>query len=138
MYLLFRNFNSIKVRLKLPSDSLPKRQESYFNSIKVRLKLVWPRTFITTLIFQFHKGTIKTCAVLVRLVASRLYFNSIKVRLKQRIFMKLDLNQIYFNSIKVRLKPKPVILKYEIEEFQFHKGTIKTVNPESSKVISVY
>ncbi len=40
--------------------------------------------------------------------------------------MKLDLNQIYFNSIKVRLKPKPVILKYEIEEFQFHKGTIKT------------
>ena len=60
MYLLFRNFNSIKVRLKLPSDSLPKRQESYFNSIKVRLKpyLLADNQFI--LEFQFHKGTIKT------------------------------------------------------------------------------
>ena len=32
----------------------------HFNSIKVRLKLVLPILFKHLLIFQFHKGTIKT------------------------------------------------------------------------------
>ena len=55
------------------------------------------------LIFQFHKGTIKT----LRQTPSQeslLYFNSIKVRLK------LDINPQVNQALS----------------FQFHKGTIKT------------
>ena len=33
----------------------------------------------------------------------------------------------YFNSIKVRLKPPVAIREITDAEFQFHKGTIKTV-----------
>ena len=77
---------------------------SYFNSIKVRLKLTNCFQGIDpTLLFQFHKGTIKT--VLFHLAALMcLDFNSIKVRLKQIIYYFYVLGCI----------------------FQFHKGTIKT------------
>ena len=36
------------------------------------------------------------------------------------------LSMLYFNSIKVRLKPKFDGYNYVDNEFQFHKGTIKT------------
>ena len=77
---------------------------SYFNSIKVRLKLTNCFQGIDpTLLFQFHKGTIKT--VLFHLAALMcLDFNSIKVRLKQ---LASEFQKIKF-------------------AFQFHKGTIKT------------
>ena len=56
------------------------------------------------LVFQFHKGTIKTERDRLRVIPEE-DFNSIKVRLKQRA----DSN---FRPVKL---------------FQFHKGTIKTL-----------
>ena len=41
-------------------------------------------TFVFTLVFQFHKGTIKTPHALRHTFATR-YFNSIKVQLKLTI-----------------------------------------------------
>ena len=52
-----------------------------FNSIKVRLKLDINPQVNQNLIFQFHKGTIKT--LLMLFLSLRINnFNSIKVRLK--------------------------------------------------------
>ena len=58
--------------------------------------------------FQFHKGTIKTCA-----------------------FPQSCYREIHFNSIKVRLK---LLLGDDLAGlvlFQFHKGTIKTFTPSA-------
>ena len=95
-------FNSIKVRLK-QSSLMAILSISHFNSIKVRLKLsVWIVSTLICLLFQFHKGTIKT----VSRIGHGLKFpdfNSIKVRLK--LWMRpAHPVQFYFNSIKVRLK----------------------------------
>ena len=55
------------------------------------------------------------------------YFNSIKVRLKLNIEKAHVTKRQYFNSIKVRLKlSSEKICNYE-HQFQFHKGTIKTL-----------
>ena len=118
------NFNSIKVRLKRPRFAFQESSCDDFNSIKVRLKRLQGNTFVSKLnfnsikvrlkltlahhkplclIFQFHKGTIKT--LLPRLAT---------------------LVEIDFNSIKVRLKPSRPPLLPAILLFQFHKGTIKT------------
>ena len=101
---LFQNFNSIKVRLKLPQTEKLHQKISNFNSIKVRLKLL----------LQTEERRLLTD------------FNSIKVRLK--LIMRVANGVITdFNSIKVRLK-----LAYRVDKrhslflFQFHKGTIKT------------
>ena len=76
-------------------------------------------------IFQFHKGTIRT-HVLGFYVRFGSNFNSIKVQLEPN---NADDDQLYvgnFNSIKVQLElPKSSILPF-FEEFQFHKGTIRT------------
>ena len=55
------DFNSIKVRLKLQGSSRGLSVHPNFNSIKVRLKLwrFWRQTK-NGILFQFHKGTIKT------------------------------------------------------------------------------
>ena len=54
-------FNSIKVQLKLGTDTMLDTQYPYFNSIKVQLKqTVGILSNYTSLKFQFHKGTIKT------------------------------------------------------------------------------
>ena len=55
------------------------------------------------MLFQFHKGTIKTLDGNMS-----------------------DRQSINFNSIKVQLKPVREILKEHLTPFQFHKGTIKT------------
>ena len=57
-----RNFNSIKVRLKLSLFRVLFRWSwQNFNSIKVRLKPPWNYSkLFAVLLFQFHKGTIKT------------------------------------------------------------------------------
>ena len=75
-----------------------------FNSIKVQLeqKLLFI-IFLFALIFQFHKGTIRTGYRYCR-AAKLLNFNSIKVQLEHILLSKL--------KIMVR--------------FQFHKGTIRT------------
>ena len=59
---------------------------------------------VNTLLFQFHKGTIRTFVLVVLLqILSR------------------------FNSIKVRLEPEALDkVQYEKVAFQFHKGTIRT------------
>ena len=81
------------------------RLKRYFNSIKVRLKLNNPSAYnIDSLLFQFHKGTIKTQRHEIKQMQQS-DFNSIKVRLK------LSVEPIYNGKRKV---------------FQFHKGTIKT------------
>ena len=106
---------------------LSMRWVRYFNSIKVRLKRKFPkRDKFGTIIFQFHKGTIKTSEAkrmanyvykfqfhkgtikTQQPVVSDLqgqYFNSIKVRLKLATELRKQLKvTINFNSIKVRLK----------------------------------
>ena len=119
----------------------------YFNSIKVRLKHNLACSFVRPLLFQFHKGTIKTlllplCSSLstnfnsikVRLklqggtmgAPSPRHFNSIKVRLKRNNQGNINVDFNNFNSIKVRLKHNNYIKATVLTPFQFHKGTIKT------------
>ena len=99
-----RSFNSIKVRLKLCLVCYLSFPPSRFNSIKVRLKLtVLLIVLRLCLLFQFHKGTIKTKEFLKKIG----YLES-------------------FNSIKVRLKLCKDGWKNVENPFQFHKGTIKT------------
>ena len=46
---------------------------------------------------------------------------------------------IYFNSIKVQLKQQPKMHKYYVPQFQFHKGTIKTILPPlRSNVVLIF
>ena len=100
------NFNSIKVRLKLLADVPATPATTYFNSIKVRLKQT-PISYICINVrFQFHKGTIKTCICLKRIVTWWEF-------------------QFHKGTIKT--------LKQAAEGsgdgvFQFHKGTIKTLD----------
>ena len=102
-------------------------QLTHFNSIKVRLKQVGLARYLLAILFQFHKGTIKTCRTVdaiadarkfqfhtgtIRTVRAYLLMRhdflfqfhkgTIKTCLGQHAVVKLD----YFNSIKVRLKPK--------------------------------
>ena len=79
-----------------------------FNSIKVRLE----RTFFCT-----------TSDV-------KWYFNSIKVRLE--LLLQRDGRQLnnYFNSIKVRLEHTSRDSQGCILVFQFHKGTIRTLEAD--------
>ena len=96
-------FNSIKVRLErlMPlSSSIPRN----FNSIKVRLERLSVWRCERSLIFQFHKGTIRTMATFI-VQYSLLYFNSIKVRLELLIMLLMIPLLSHFNSIKVRLEP---------------------------------
>ena len=60
--LLMLNFNSIKVRLELISIFGVLLLLQHFNSIKVRLER--SHAFLNIFgfpLFQFHKGTIRTC-----------------------------------------------------------------------------
>ena len=54
------NFNSIKVRLELGIYRNNLYRISNFNSIKVRLELEAAIIGIFPVVFQFHKGTIRT------------------------------------------------------------------------------
>ena len=55
------------------------------------------------LLFQFHKGTIKTTKTFLVIIRLR-NFNSIKVQLKLNLLDMRFSNLPYFNSIKVQLK----------------------------------
>ena len=121
---------------------------AHFNSIKVRLKQ-WQLDSFTTdyLLFQFHKGTIKTNAQVMRLNAllwfqfhkgtiktqqfdfnykSSGVFQFHKGTIKTLVQIPLFLFWGNFNSIKVRLKQARPIVITRARQFQFHKGTIKT------------
>ena len=54
------------------------------------------------------------------------YFNSIKVRLELIVTDKTILTNLYFNSIKVRLEQSYESVLDVVNQFQFHKGTIRT------------
>ena len=97
-------FNSIKVRLERIFWESISRSKSYFNSIKVRLEHEQGQRSGWRLVFQFHKGAIRTS------------FPPPKYR--------LPLN---FNSIKVRLELTLCHLRLELQKFQFHKGAIRTL-----------
>ena len=59
------NFNSIKVRLELTLPFMPCTIMLNFNSIKVRLEPSFRHKNTTCLLFQFHKGAIRTIRILV-------------------------------------------------------------------------
>ena len=76
----------------------------YFNSIKVRLKHEHQKEQKkSNTLFQFHKGTIKTCICSVR-VWIYLEFQFHKGTIKTVCCLEHFLQKVYFNSIKVRLK----------------------------------
>ena len=56
----FVNFNSIKVRLELDAKTGMGEVELNFNSIKVRLEQAVMMLTYGSLLFQFHKGAIRT------------------------------------------------------------------------------
>ena len=74
-----------------------------FNSIKVRLRLRSKIETSRVILFQFHKGSIKT-------------------KMGDR-----SAGGIWnFNSIKVRLRLSVNLTLRDLSLFQFHKGSIKT------------
>ena len=76
-------------------------------------------------VFQFHKGSIKTTSRRSS-TSPFFYFNSIKVRLRHCKFLDMKVEKVYFNSIKVRLRPPRASQPLPSLPFQFHKGSIKT------------
>ena len=97
------HFNSIKVRLELylPSDN--SLHNLNFNSIKVRLELYMYVRVRTLYIFQFHKGTIRTCEPVKNFIASlsfQFHKGTIRTCQDYQSFRK----EQNFNSIKVRLE----------------------------------
>ena len=56
----FEYFNSIKVRLEQNDRQRGRVRKVDFNSIKVRLELTAGAGLLGSLLFQFHKGAIRT------------------------------------------------------------------------------
>ena len=57
-------FNSIKVQLE-HIYSMANRSNINFNSIKVQLERFFPFCSVSSFLFQFHKGTIRTLCTLL-------------------------------------------------------------------------
>ena len=98
----------------------------HFNSIKVQLKQLILFIVMLLVLFQFHKGTIKT-KLLTEILVIITYFNSIKVQLKQQ-----NLEEKYLQSVFQFHKGTIKTFAFNLSThrkpiFQFHKGTIKTV-----------
>ena len=78
-----------------------------------------------TCLFQFHKGSIKTCERLHGGEGDEFQFHKGSIKTSG---LKCGVGSIVtsFNSIKVRLRRNEVAVPiHEIHEFQFHKGSIK-------------
>ena len=122
-----RYFNSIKVRLERLLWRKALYLSSYFNSIKVRLERSMLRFDALALIFQFHKGAIRTWGRYIRKHLD-INFNSIKVRLERGLGTTIKGVLNNFNSIKVRLEQLIDALGFgDSDLFQFHKGAIRTM-----------
>ena len=97
-----------------------------FNSIKVQLELILIlRLTLTSLIFQFHKGTIRTFPSTVKMPCYG-YFNSIKVQLEPVLPLEQPKNktfQFHKGTIRTHFLIRCVCI---LLIFQFHKGTIRT------------
>ena len=96
-----------------------------FNSIKVRLRQLIEKGMDMGILFQFHKGTIKT-QPLDRRALSLYSFNSIKVRLRlDDDIMNVAPISFQFHKGTTKTLSKDQFTKI-FSKFQFHKGTIKT------------
>ena len=102
---------------------------AHFNSIKVRLEHNYDDINEMVVKFQFHKGTIRTILTEMAIISVLMHFNSIKVRLELEWTNKDVKDFIHFNSIKVRLELHKLARLQCYKSFQFHKGTIRTLNP---------
>ena len=121
-----RNFNSIKVQLELIYSPFA-RCQSLFQFHKGTIRTFAPRrALLDDILFQFHKGTIRTEERLPFLLTKR-NFNSIKVQLEPTPSAVATSCKPYFNSIKVQLELQADNRGAEGHEFQFHKGTIRTL-----------
>ena len=82
---------------------------------------------IPKILFQFHKGTIKTFVLLLhRHDGAQFQFHKGTIKTETHREHRALLRD--FNSIKVQLKQEPASLFDEgVKPFQFHKGTIKTI-----------
>ena len=98
-----------------------------FNSIKVQLEQVISLLAYIKSVFQFHKGTIRTVYVEKKLSRTD-NFNSIKVQLEHRSRYPFGMTYSDFNSIKVQLELNVTLHPIANTIFQFHKGTIRTLN----------
>ena len=104
-----------------------KSSNTNFNSIKVRLEHEIVSYILSGVLFQFHKGTIRTIFAIPRCRQYK-YFNSIKVRLERLVLFPV----LFYPSFQFHKGTIRTLLRYFFyllaKEFQFHKGTIRT-NP---------
>ena len=77
------------------------------------------------MVFQFHKGAIKTFAKFVEDYYNT-QFQFHKGAIKTVRVSVIGSKHICFNSIKVRLRPRKALGMLVLAMFQFHKGAIKT------------
>ena len=116
--------------------------------MKVRLIPHWFRSWNWCILFQFHEGSINTKLIRISSILF-LYFNSMKVRLiqdshsatptRQGDFNSMKVRLIrrrqyqdqdqweHFNSMKVRLIRSLFWSKARGKLFQFHEGSINTI-----------
>ena len=87
-------------------------------------------------IFQFHKGTIKTLYKLFHIVSMQ-NFNSIKVQLNHVVGFGFLLSAV-FQFHKGTIKPYEAVANLLAAiTFQFHKGTIKPSVLYSTHLVSM-
>ena len=98
-----------------------------FNSIKVQLEHRWACSAkLLQMLFQFHKGTIRTMYGNVH-VTHDILFQFHKGTIRTPILRRTERLRSNFNSIKVQLElPDHYCLVRQLFQFQFHKGTIRT------------
>ena len=120
------NFNSTMVRLKVHNKTIYYRILSVFQfhygTIKSSARLVrndFGRRF------QFHYGTIKSVCLLY-FTRYRRWFQFHYGTIKSSVPVWSSSKSSYFNSTMVRLKDNKTIYYRILSVFQFHYGTIKS------------
>ena len=105
----------------------------HFNSIKVRLELEEAGLNPNLLMkFQFHKGAIRTCVLLVSLCLC-CHFNSIKVRLEHIANIQAAPTATFqFHKGAIRTVSTQLVADKSVS-FQFHKGAIRTLEADLLK-----
>ena len=114
------------MRLEPTSAVLPVQLEPHFNSIKVRLEQILLRPDNGILLFQFHKGAIRT-RLRSGLFRFLILFQFHKGAIRTRLHKDRRWRSLYFNSIKVRLERFNLFRSNACLVFQFHKGAIRTL-----------
>ena len=119
----------------------PWHEHPHFNSIKVQLEPSWFVASARRTEFQFHKGTIRTTAIMNQFTVMEIFqFHKGTIRTAKACqIMRIFFN---FNSIKVQLEHLVgAFLISWVQPFQFHKGTIRTFygswNSQRGKEISI-